>query len=362
MRNSCMICRERLSVTSNDSTIQYCTRCKVQDESPTNGQVQGRISLISTILAKAKTRISRSSSKYESLNYAASDFANSSSNPEAGPRKRALLIGVTYKRLKYKLKGPIIDVQRMRDLLVDDFNFPVKNIRVLTEEEPNPEFTPNKKNIQKSMEWLVRDCQKGDSLVFYFSGHGLRQPDFEGDESDQFDETILPVDFMQEGMIVDNEIYSTMIRPLEEGVILHAFVDTCHSGTMLDLLYVYDREGKKWKDDSPPSGSKQPSKGGLAISISACRDDQKAADTSSCIGKRKMIGGAMTYILVDILKKNRKITYGELLDSMYKFLDEANQGCLAKRMLKRVLSETLTQKPQLSASQEFDVYKKLFVL
>jgi uncharacterized caspase-like protein len=92
------------------------------------------------------------------------------------------------------------------------------------------------------MEWLVKDCQAGDSLVFYFSGHGLSQPDFEGDERDGFAENICPVDFMTEGMIVDNDINSTIVWPLKKGVTLHAIVDACHSGTVLDLEHVYNRQ------------------------------------------------------------------------------------------------------------------------
>ena len=86
----------------------------------------------------------------------------------------------------------------------------------------------------------MKDCQPGDSLVFYFSGHGLQQKDLQEDEIDGFDETICPVDFMREGMIVDNDINSLIVRPLKEGVTLHAIVDACHSGTILDLAYVYN--------------------------------------------------------------------------------------------------------------------------
>ena len=88
----------------------------------------------------------------------------------------------------------------------------------------------------------MEGCQAGDSLVFYFSGHGVRQPDFKNDEIDGFDETICPVDFMQEGMIFDNDINVTIVRPLKPGVTLHAIVDACHSGTILDLEYIYDQK------------------------------------------------------------------------------------------------------------------------
>lgn len=104
------------------------------------------------------------------------------------------------------------------------------------------DLIPTKKNIENSLKWLVEGCKWGDSLVFYFSGHGLRQPDFQGDEIDGFDETICPVDFMKEGMILDNDINKTIVWPLKAGVKLHAIVDACHSGTILDLEHVYNRK------------------------------------------------------------------------------------------------------------------------
>ncbi|PON55906.1 Caspase-like domain containing protein, partial [Parasponia andersonii] len=107
--------------------------------------------------------------------------------------------------------------------------------------EPEKEFHPTKKNIENSLKWLVEGCQLGDSLVFY-SGHGLRQPDFKNDEVDGFDEIIWPVDFMEQGMIFHNEINVTIVWPLVEGVILHAIVDACHSGTILDLQFAYDQK------------------------------------------------------------------------------------------------------------------------
>ncbi|KAK3027482.1 hypothetical protein RJ639_041088 [Escallonia herrerae] len=104
------------------------------------------------------------------------------------------------------------------------------------EDEANP---PTMKNIRAALQWLIKDCQAGASLVFYFSGHGLRQPDFNEDELDGFDETICPVDFRTEGMILDNEINETIVRPLKRGVTLHAIIDACHSGAVLALAYCY---------------------------------------------------------------------------------------------------------------------------
>lgn len=86
----------------------------------------------------------------------------------------------------------------------------------------------------------MRGIKPGDSLLFYFSGHGMRQRGFHGDEIDGFDETICPVDFETNGMILDNYINQTLVRPLIQGVALHAIFDSCHSGTVLDLPFVYN--------------------------------------------------------------------------------------------------------------------------
>lgn len=83
--------------------------------------------------------------------------------------------------------------------------------------------------------WLVLGCKPGDSLVFHFSGHGAQQRNTFGDEKDGMDETICPVDFEVNGMIVDDQINEAIVRPLGPGVRLHAIIDACHSGTVLDL-------------------------------------------------------------------------------------------------------------------------------
>jgi hypothetical protein len=89
-----------------------------------------------------------------------------------------------------------------------------------------------------AMVWLVQGCQPGDSLVFHYSGHGSQQRDYAGEEQDGYDETICPIDFETQGMIVDNEINDTIVKPLPYGVRLNAIIDACHSGTVLDLPYV----------------------------------------------------------------------------------------------------------------------------
>ncbi|XP_058006626.1 metacaspase-1-like [Hevea brasiliensis] len=209
------ICR-RCSVTTNVAEIQCIARERVSEKLTNSSLTCNYSPLDSSVL-----------SSYEH---------------KPRPRKRALLVGVTYKNSKYKLKRTVNDVKNMRNLLINSFGFNPQNIIVLTEDEKEPGLTPTKKNIKIYLKWLVHDCQAGDSLVFYFSGLGLRRPDLNLEEWDGFEETICPVDFIKEGLILANDINNTIVWPLPKGVTLHAIADACHSGTILDLVYVYDRE------------------------------------------------------------------------------------------------------------------------
>lgn len=74
-------------------------------------------------------------------------------------------------------------------------------------------------------------------------GHGGQTKDLDGDEPDGFDEVIYPVDFRHNGHITDDEMHRIMVRPLQGGVRLTAIFDSCHSGTALDLPYIYSTQG-----------------------------------------------------------------------------------------------------------------------
>lgn len=97
---------------------------------------------------------------------------------------------------------------------------------------------PTRYNMHMAMVWLVQGCNAGDSLVFHYSGHGSQQRDYSGEELDGMNETLCPLDFETAGMITDDEINDTIVKPLPHGVRLHAIIDACHSGTVLDLPWL----------------------------------------------------------------------------------------------------------------------------
>ena len=138
-RSQCYRCRQWFSVPPNTATIR-CPSCNFETKTHSfersKSQDGGRISFRS-FFETARTKLSRSgtgsSKSYKSLNCKPSTLLFSESLSGLRPcRKRALLIGVTYKNSKHKLKGTIIDVEGFRGLLVDTFAFPKEDIRVLT--------------------------------------------------------------------------------------------------------------------------------------------------------------------------------------------------------------------------------------
>lgn len=54
---------------------------------------------------------------------------------------------------------------------------------------------------------------------------------------------IYPVDYKRVGHIVDDELHRVIVNPLQAGVRLTAIFDSCHSGSCLDLPYIYSTKG-----------------------------------------------------------------------------------------------------------------------
>ncbi|KDO57707.1 hypothetical protein CISIN_1g016243mg [Citrus sinensis] len=247
--------------------------------------------------------------------------------PHAQGRKRALIVGVSYRHTNHELKGCINDARCMKYMLTNRFKFPESSIVMLTEEDPDPLKRPTKYNMRMALYWLIQGCQPGDSLLFHFSGHGSQQRNYNGEEVDGYDETLCPVDFETQGMIVDDEINTTLVRPLPRGARLHAIIDACHSGTVLDLPFLcrMDRQGKYiWEDHRPRSGMWKGTSGGEAISFSGCDDNQTSADTSAL--SKITSTGAMTYSFIQAIERGHGATYGSMLNSMRSTIRNTDSG------------------------------------
>ncbi|KAG0368520.1 caspase domain-containing protein [Gamsiella multidivaricata] len=163
-------------------------------------------------------------------------------------RKKALLIGINYFGDPNQLLGCINDTRDVFGFLNGYFGFRYQDTIMLTDDQIYEDKRPTGANIRYWMKWLVKDAEPQDSLFFHYAGHGGRIKDFSyngkaehlGDEADGYDEIIYPCDYLRSGIISDDEMYDLMVKELPAGVQLTALVDACHSGTMLDLPFVYN--------------------------------------------------------------------------------------------------------------------------
>lgn len=257
----------------------------------------------------------------------------------------------------------------MSGYLVEHYGYKREDMVILTDDQQNPMSQPTKQNILRAMHWLVKDARPNDSLFFHYSGHGGQTKDLDGDEADGYDEVIYPVDFRQFGHITDDEMHRIMVQPLHGGVRLTAIFDSCHSGTALDLPYIYSTQGilkepnlakeagqgllgaisaygrgdlggvasnvfgflKKATNGDDAYNRTMATKTSPAdvVMLSGSKDDQTSADATIA----SQATGAMSWAFITALKKNPQQSYVQLLNSIR---DE--------------LQTRYTQKPQLSCS------------
>jgi len=105
-------------------------------------------------------------------------------------------------------------------------------------------ISPTKDNIMAAYRQLAAESEPGDAVFCHYSGHGGRLEDQDGDEEDGYDETLVPLDYMTEGQIRDDDLFVTLVEPMAEGVAMTCIMDCCHSGTVLDLPYKFIADGE----------------------------------------------------------------------------------------------------------------------
>ena len=240
--------------------------------------------------------------------------------------KIALLIGINYRNTKSELNGCINDIYNVKENLINNFGYDEKNITIITDDTVQK---PTAMNIIHNIAKVVIQAynQKANEIWIHYSGHGTNINDYSGDEADNKDEAIVPIDYENNGVIPDDYLhYYFTFLPSDCKCI--CFFDCCHSGTILDLKYNHFPDKLNNIDNN-----KSTIKSNILM-FSGCLDSQTSADYYNTNSKTWQ--GAMTNSLLHCLKKsNYCITCKDLLNDMQKYLSENN----------------FTQIPKLSTSQ-----------
>ncbi len=154
---------------------------------------------------------------------------------------RALLVGVSdydADDLAFAdLKGPANDVRLMRDVLIERG---ANDIRILADGVDGG-ARPTRAAIMAAFDSLAADAAEGDFVYIHLSGHGSRQGDPEGDETDGRDEIFLPIDVTRAergalvvpNAITDDEIGRAVAAIRAKGADVWLVMDSCHSGSGL---------------------------------------------------------------------------------------------------------------------------------
>jgi len=258
------------------------------------------------------------------------------------PQIRALMVGVgAYQNPDAwsPLDGPPKDVARLKKTLQDRFGTPEERLTVL------PEESATRDNIQAALQKLVDDAQPGETVIFYYAGHGFatenRQPpagavyEKYDPEDDGLDECLVAVDATKpdspdfaEKVVRDDFFEAVLEKAVKKvrpggdgpGSVIFMF-DSCHSGTIsrsAKALGKVERTNLKYRSAPKPPKQNNPaileasrhgagSKGWVVLS--ACGPRQTAKEDPSH-------GGDFTNALVTALEDPRlgpDSTYHDLM-------------------------------------------------
>ncbi len=274
------------------------------------------------------------------------------------PSLYALLVGINdypHLPLERQLLGPKNDVQKIENYLKQDYclnQLSNQYIHKLVSPAATESELPSKANIVKGFTEFLSQAQAGDTVLFYYSGHGVREETdiqiFQQEEIDGHITNITAYDFQitsplipqGEALLSDKEL-RYLIRQLshdEKGALkVHVVTifDCCHSGEgtrskqeeaedevrvrQISRRALPGRNKEEfifWKDAQIPEKIDHAQQVqevlplGDHVMIAACREVELAWERR---GKDLLFGGVFTGALLDVLQAYKgQISYHHL--------------------------------------------------
>ncbi len=287
---------------------------------------------------------------------------------QADAPKFALLVGINrYKKFKdynvniRDLRGTQNDVALMKGLLAEygfkeesagaaNEKFPcgqqtaASSVKTLCSEQATrdgilqgfrKQLIENAKNYFETNKLTANDRDKGATVVFYYSGHGSKLEDKNGDESDGIDETIVAQDSDRNGVkdIIDDEFDAFYKELSQYTTNITMMFDSCHSGSVT--------RGGSPKSVERTIKSKSNSRGGNPtlndginipgksdyVTISGSLPTQESQEDvfTDTATKKEQWDGALTYNFVNLTRQNPGLTYREIINLMRPAVSKFNQ-------------------------------------
>ena len=304
------------------------------------------------------------------------------------PQIRAVLVGAgSYQNPDAwtPLAGPPHDVERVCKTLSERFEVPASSLMIVTQEAATRE------NIERELRAMVMEAQPGETLLFYYAGHGFAVPnrDPKGPESfesldpeeDGMDECLVPIDcpkpddpaFADKVLRDDffEEVLAMGVRKVRpdgggDGSVVFIF-DSCHSGTLsrgTKVLDKVERTNLAYRAGAAPPpapGSTAPA----VIEASRHRAGDKGWIVLSACGARQTAkedpshGGDFTNALITALEDPRMgpdTNYQELIRMVGSnpYFYEQNPLAEGDRAMRVFGGGALPRQPAISVLSAFD--------
>jgi len=258
------------------------------------------------------------------------------STPQQERKRIGLVIGIEYwlyanHNIADSLPGCHRDAKHMYNLL-KKYKYD-KIVIMIDDDATPPELQPTRKNILQMIATLAREAENADLFISNAS-HGSQLPDnkksasnFEvGDEPDNMDETLVPLDYLgsvdakgklipSENQIRDDELKRILVDNLHPTSRLVFFSDSCHSSSILDLPYVYNLVDTPKEKDSVILKESSESNSVLqypcpVMCLSGCKDNQTSLSVVNETTKG-LKGLANTNEKVKIVTRGNKVTVSQ---------------------------------------------------
>ncbi|KAF9059263.1 caspase domain-containing protein [Rhodocollybia butyracea] len=132
---------------------------------------------------------------------------------------------------------PHEEVRRLKALLIDTYRYHPNDVITLIDSDDPKQPWPTMVNIATHRDGkLGSDAYNGDHFFFHYSGHLIQKVHFDGSEEDGKDECLVPCDSDGEKNIIrDDDLQDILVNRIPQGSQLIAILDSCYSGSQLDL-------------------------------------------------------------------------------------------------------------------------------
>ncbi len=256
--------------------------------------------------------------------------------------KYALLIGVS----RYdpdqldSLQFPDRDMSELAKALIEKCAFRKENVYQMTATEVgvtrNPRHLPTAKNIRRELKGLIGVCDKGDTLLIAFSGHGIQ---FRNDKENYFCPADTDLGNRKTLINLQKEVYEPLAKDCDARIKL-LFVDACRNDPRADSARKAAKKRKELDLEKINTPQRLIVPKGMAAFFS-CQPDQVA------IEHKPLKHGVFFHFVIEGLRGKAKDVEGNVtLPSLQSYVYSAVKSYVYRHLKRQI------QKPELKASTE----------